>query len=59
MRRVLALAEDPFPRGTRKLSGYDDVYRVRVSHYRILYSVSESTLIVVVVKIGHRRNVCR
>jgi len=56
---VLALAEDPFPRGTRKLSGYDDVYRVRVRHYRILYSVSGSTLIVVILKIGHRRNVYR
>ena len=59
VRRVRALAEDPFPRGTLKFSGYDDVYRVRVSHYRILYSVSESTLIIVVLKIGHRRTVCR
>ena len=34
---MLALADDPFPRGTRKLSGYDDVFRVRVGRYRILY----------------------
>lgn len=59
MRTVLALAEDPFPRGTRKLSGYDDVYRVRAGRYRILYSVSESTLIIIVLKIGHRRDVYR
>ena len=59
MRTVLALAEDPFPRGTRKLTGYDDVYRVRAGRYRILYSVSESTLIIIVLKIGHRRDVYR
>ena len=59
MRTVLALAEEPFPRGTRKLSGYDDVYRVRAGRYRILYSVSESTLIIIVLKIGHRRDVYR
>ena len=59
MRTVLALAEDPFPRGTRKLSGYDDVYRVRAGRCRILYSVSESTLIIIVLKIGHRRDVYR
>ena len=56
---ILALGTDPFPSGARKLSGYDDVYRVRVGRYRILYSVSDTTLIVVVLKVGHRRNVYR
>ena len=58
-RVMLALADDPFPRGTRKLSGYDDVFRVRVGRYRILYSVSETRLIIVVLKIGHRKDVYR
>ena len=56
---MLALAADPFPRGARKLSGYDDVYRVRAGRYRILYSVSDTALTVVVLKVGHRRNVHR
>ena len=59
VRTILALAEDPLPRGTRKLSGYDDVFRVRTGQYRILYSVSERKLIVVVLKVGHRRDVYR
>ena len=58
-RAMLALADDPFPRGARKLSGYDDVFRVRTGRYRILYSVSELALIVVVLKVGHRRDIYR
>jgi len=56
---VLALRDDPRPRGARKLAGYDDVFRIRVGHYRVLYSVSESELIVIILKIGHRKDVYR
>ena len=56
---MLALANDPFPRGARKLSGYDDVCRVRVGRYRILYSVTETALVIVVLKVGHRKDVYR
>ncbi len=58
-RTMLRLADEPFPRGTRKLSGYDDVYRVRAGRYRILYSVSNARLIVLVLKIGHRKGIFR
>lgn len=57
--KIMALADDPYPPGARKLSGYDDVFRIRVGHYRILYSVSDAELIVIVLKIGHRRDVYR
>lgn len=56
---VLELADDPFPRGSRKLSGYEDVFRIRVGRYRVLYSVSEKTLVIIILKIGHRRDVYR
>lgn len=56
---VLLLADDPFPQGSRKLSGYEDVFRIRVGRYRILYSVSKKTLIIVVLKIGHRKDIYR
>lgn len=58
-REMLALADDPFPRGARKISGYRDVFRVRVGPYRILYSVSETELIIAVLKVGHCRDVYR
>ena len=56
---ILPLADDPLPRGARKLSGYDDVFRIRVGHYRILYSISSGKLVVIILKIGHRRGVYR
>ncbi len=59
VRTIRALATDPFPKGSRKLSGYDDVFRVRTGRYRLLYSVAKSKLIVVVLKVGHRKNVYR
>ena len=56
---ILPLAQNPRPRGARKLSGYDDVFRIRAGRYRILYSVSSGTLVIIILKIGHRRDVYR
>ncbi len=41
------------------LTGYDDVYRIRAGHYRILYSIFRSRLVILVLKIGHRREIYR
>ena len=57
---VLAgLGDDPYPPGSRKLSGYTDVFRVRVGVFRVLYSVDGGKLIVIILKIGHRKDVYR
>jgi len=56
---VLRLADEPRPRGSRKLTGYDDVFRIRVGTYRILYSVSGRRLVIIILKVGHRRDVYR
>ncbi|HXV65106.1 MAG TPA: type II toxin-antitoxin system RelE/ParE family toxin [Vicinamibacteria bacterium] len=56
---MVGLGENPFPPGVRKLSGYDDVFRIRVGNYRILHSVSERELIIIVLKIGHRGDLYR
>ena len=56
---ILPLAENPRPRGCRKLTGYSDVFRIRVGRYRVLYSLSSSRLVIIVLKIGHRRDVYR
>ncbi len=58
-RAMLALAEEPHPPGCRKLTGYDDVFRIRVGVYRVIYSVSGRTLVIIVLKIGHRKDVYR
>ena len=59
VRAIVALADEPHPRGSRKLSGYNDVFRIRVGRYRVIYSVSGNRLIVIILKIGHRKDVHR
>lgn len=53
---IALLAEDPRPPAARALRGRDG-YRVRVGDYRILYTVDDEVLVVVVVTLGHRREV--
>ena len=56
--QIQHLASEPRPAGTEKLSGQEK-YRLRQGDYRVLYSVDDAQLAVVIVKIGHRRNVYR
>jgi mRNA interferase RelE/StbE len=57
--RIDTLADNPNPPGARKLQGAKDMWRVRVSDYRILYALRNAQLVVQVIKIGHRREVYR
>ena len=56
--KITSLSSNPRPPGCEKLSGHDQ-YRIRQGHYRILYEIHDLKLIVVVVKVGHRRDVYR
>ena len=58
LKRIEALREEPRPPGVEKLSGQEK-YRIRQGVYRILYEIRNNELIIVVVKIGHRRDVYR
>ena len=58
VRCIAALAEEPRPKGCRKLSGYER-YRLRKGNYRIIYEIREGELVVVVIRVGHRSNVYR
>lgn len=55
---ISGLADNPFPPGARKLSGRSR-YRLRSGRYRILYEVADAERQVVVVKVGHRKDVYR
>jgi len=57
--RFDALVGDPRPAGVERLQGEADLYRVRVGDYRIVYQVESKALVVLVVRIGHRRDVYR
>jgi mRNA interferase RelE/StbE len=56
---IHSLAADPRPAGCEKLSGEPDRYRLRVGRYRIIYSIGDAGLVVVVVRAGHRKDVYR
>lgn len=56
--RIHLLIDDPRPPGAEKLSG-EEKYRLRQGRYRIIYTINDAEVCVVVVKIGHRREVYR
>jgi mRNA interferase RelE/StbE len=55
---IRALANTPRPHGCKKLSGRP-AWRVRVGTYRVVYEIHDDRLVVVVVTIGHRKEVYR
>jgi mRNA interferase RelE/StbE len=55
---IRRLADAPRPPGVKKLSGRE-AWRIRVGHYRILYEIHDERLVILVVDIGHRREIYR
>ncbi len=57
---IFALSEDPRPHGVRTLKGKPgDYQRLRVGDYRVIYQVQQEMLTVLVIRVGHRREVYR
>jgi len=57
--RIDRLAVDPRLPGVKKLKGESDLFRLRSGNYRIIYSIEDVRLIVLMIRIGHRRDVYR
>ena len=57
--RIQGLAQTPRSRGSKKLAGEAERYRIREEAYRVVHSVDDEQRIVEVVKVGHRRDVTR
>ena len=57
--KIDSLQGNPRPHGAEKLEGADFLYRVRVGDYRIVYQISDKALVVLVVRIGDRKDVYR
>ena len=53
--RIRGLSENPRPRGCEKLTAHDK-YRIRQGRYRILYQIRDDEVIVIVVRIAHRKD---
>jgi mRNA interferase RelE/StbE len=57
IKRVEALKNDPRPAGAEQLQGGEKLLRIRVADYRVVYTVEGKQLIVLIVRIGHRKEV--
>ena len=53
------LAINPKPTGSVKLVGHDAKFRIRVGDYRVIYEIHNTVLIVLVVEVGHRKDIYR
>jgi mRNA interferase RelE/StbE len=58
-RGLEGLAADPRPHGVKKLSGADRTYRIRLGDYRIVYEIEDDALVVLVIRVAHRKDVYR
>jgi mRNA interferase RelE/StbE len=54
-RAIDGLQTNPYPDGVRKLVNENNLYRMRVGDYRIVYQVKSNTLIIVIVRVRHRK----
>ena len=58
-RAIDGLETNPRPPNAKALQGDGSILRVRVGRYRILYTVEDAALLVLVIRIGHRHDVYR
>lgn len=57
--QVEALTARPRPAGVRKIEGADDLWRIRIGVWRVIYRISEGERLVDVVAVRHRRDAYR
>ena len=51
------LSNNPRPSGAKKISGRKKLFRIRVSDYRILYEIFDKEIFVVIIDVGHRKDI--
>jgi mRNA interferase RelE/StbE len=59
VKAVDALNADPRPSGARPLVGYPDLWRIRVGHYRVIYTIKDAELVVLALRVAHRSGAYR
>lgn len=57
--KIDALRDDPRPPGAKILARGEKLYRLRIGNYRVIYSVDGKKLVVLVIHVGHRKDVYR
>jgi mRNA interferase RelE/StbE len=57
--KIVGLQSNPFPSGSKKLQGMPGHFRIRAGDYRIVYRINGDRLVIVIVRVGHRREIYR
>lgn len=57
--RIDTLAKDPRPPSSKLLQGNERLYRIRVGDYRVIYEIEDRTVLVLIIRVGHRREAYR
>ncbi len=55
--KIQLLKNEPSPEGSAKLKGSVDLFRIRHGDYRVIYQIKKKVLIIIIIRIGHRREV--
>jgi len=56
---IEGLSSEPRPDGCKKLSGSEHTYRIRLGDYRVVYDIQDGLLVILIVRIRHRKDVYR
>jgi len=56
---ILTLSDNPRPIGAAKVQGFQNVWRIRIGDYRVVYQIEDDRLVVLVIRVGHRKDVYR
>ncbi len=59
LRALIKLETHQRPPGAKKLAGREDLWRIRVGDYRVIYEIHDRILVVLIVRVAHRREVYR
>ena len=59
LKRLAQLRDEPRPRGSLKLRGYTNEYRIRIGDYRVRYEVRDAESVVLLLHCGHRKDAYR
>jgi mRNA interferase RelE/StbE len=57
--KIEALQDEPFPPGCKKMAAVPDAWRIRAGDYRVVYQVHREIVLVLVLSVGHRKDVYR
>ncbi|NOY42987.1 MAG: type II toxin-antitoxin system RelE/ParE family toxin [Planctomycetes bacterium] len=59
LRAIETLEDDPRPAGVKKLQGADALWRIRIADYRVVYEIQDAKLVVLALRIAHRKDIYR